>query len=81
MSAKSFDEMPQRALRLIDSFAVEWISCDRDILDMASRIKTVGRICVADSWIGATAAIHKAILVHKDPEFLPFKDILQETLT
>lgn len=74
------DEAAREALRLMDSFAVHWVSCDPDILETASRIKTQGRISVADSWIGATAVVHKAILVHKDPEFEPFKDILQEVL-
>ena len=74
------DETAREALRLMDSFAVQWVSCDPDILETASRIKTQGRISVADSWIGATAVVHKAILVHKDPEFEPFRDILQEVL-
>ena len=74
------DEAAQEALRLMDSFAVHWVSCDPDILETASRIKILGRISVADSWIGATAVVHKAILVHKDPEFEPFREILQEVL-
>jgi ribonuclease VapC len=74
------DETAREALRLVDSFAIHWVSCDPEILETASRIKIHGRISVADSWIGATAIVHKAILVHKDPEFEPFKDILQEAL-
>jgi predicted nucleic acid-binding protein len=74
------DETAREALRLVDSFAIHWVSCDPEILETASRIKIHGRISVADSWIGATAVVHKAILVHKDPEFEPFKDILQEAL-
>ena len=68
------------ALRLMDSFAIQWVYCERDILATASQIKSSGRISVADSWIGATAVVHGAILVHKDPEFESFKDILQEVL-
>ena len=74
------EEASRHALRLIDSFAVEWISCEPDILEIAARIKAQGRISVADSWIGATAIAHGAILVHKDPEFEPFKEIPQESL-
>src|SRR5881409_1931439 len=59
----------REALRLVDSFAIRWISCEPPILETASRIKASGRISVADSWIGATAIIHDATLVHKDPEF------------
>ena len=74
------EEAARHALRLIDSFAVEWISCEPNILEIAARIKAHGRISVADSWIGATAIAHGAILVHKDPEFEPFKEIPQEIL-
>jgi predicted nucleic acid-binding protein len=74
------EEAARHALRLIDSFAVEWISCEANILEIAARIKAHGRISVADSWIGATAIAHGAILVHKDPEFEPFKEIPQESL-
>jgi len=47
---------------------------------MASRIKSAGRISVGDSWIGATAVVHKAVLVHKDSEFEAFTEIQQEVL-
>ena len=69
------------ALRLVDSFDIDWISCERPILERAAQIKSGGRISVADSWIGATAVIHAATLVHKDPEFEAFEDIPQEVLT
>lgn len=74
------EEAARDALRLMNSFAVEWVSCEPGILETASRIKAKGGLSVADSWIGATAVVHGATLVHKDPEFTPFKDILQEVL-
>ena len=74
------EEAARDAVRLMDSFAIHWVSCEPDILEAASRIKSEGRISVADSWIGATAVVHKAILVHKDPEFESFKNIRQERL-
>ena len=70
----------REAMRLMDSFAIHWVSCEPAILEAASKIKTSGRISVADSWIGATAIVRDATLVHKDPEFESFKDIPQETL-
>ena len=69
------------ALRLVDSFDIDWISCEPLILERAAQIKSGGRISVADSWIGATAVIHAATLVHKDPEFRALEDIPQEVLT
>ena len=69
------------ALRLLDSFAIDWITCEPGILDRAAQIKNGARISVADSWIGATASVYGATLVHKDPEFEPLRDIPQEMLS
>ena len=74
------EEAARHALRLMDSFVVEWVSCEPKILEIASRVKAHGRISVADSWIAATAVAHGATLVHKDPEFSPHKEIPQEIL-
>ena len=74
------EDAAREALRLVDSFAIQWVSCEPQILEKASRIKTSGRVSVADSWIGATAIVHDATLVHKDPEFEPFREISQEVL-
>ena len=77
---KEGEEDARHALRLMDSFNVEWISCEPNILEIAARIKTHGRLSLADSWIGATAIAYDATLVHKDPEFEPLKEIRQEIL-
>ena len=71
----------REALRLLDSFAIDWITCEPGILDRAAQIKNGARISVADSWIGATASVYGATLVHKDPEFEPLRDIPQEMLS
>jgi len=74
------EEAAREALRLVDSFAFEWISCDPPILEVASRLKAHGKLSVADSWIGSTAITLKAVLVHKDPEFTRFVEISQEMI-
>jgi predicted nucleic acid-binding protein len=74
------EEAARHALRLMDSFAVQWVSCEPNMLEIASRIKARGGLSVADSWIGATAIAYGATLVHKDPEFETFKEIPQEIL-
>ena len=74
------EEAAREAVRLIESFNITWISCEPDILETASQIKALGKISVADSWIGATAMVYGATLVHKDPEFESFEDIPQEVL-
>jgi predicted nucleic acid-binding protein len=74
------EEAAREALRLIDSFKVEWVSCDAEILEIAARLKAKGGLSVTDSWIGATAVAHAATLIHKDPEFVKLKEIPQEVL-
>src|SRR5215475_7439586 len=74
------EEAAREALRLIDSFEIEWVSCETEILELASRLKAQGGLSVADSWIGATAIAREATLVHKDPEFAKFREISQELL-
>jgi predicted nucleic acid-binding protein len=74
------EDAARHALRLMDSFAVQWVSCEPNILEIASQIKAHGGLSLADSWIGATSIAYGATLVHKDPEFEPFKEIPQEIL-
>lgn len=70
----------RHALRLIDSFAIQWVSCEPAILDIASALKVRGGMSVADCWIAATAVARGAILLHKDPEFRKVDEISQEFL-
>jgi predicted nucleic acid-binding protein len=70
----------REALRLIDSFKIEWVSCEAPILEVASRLKAKGGLSIADSWIAATAVDRDATLVHKDPEFAEFGEVVQEFL-
>jgi ribonuclease VapC len=74
------EDAARDALRLIDSFPIEWISCEGGILEKAAQIKSSGRISVADSWIAATASVYGSTLVHKDPEFEALRDVAQEFL-
>ena len=74
------EELARAAVRLIDASGVHWVSCDPEILDVAARFKARGGLSVADAWIAATAAIKRAVLVHKDPEFVTVREIDQERL-
>jgi predicted nucleic acid-binding protein len=74
------EQAAREALRLLDSFAMEWITCEPRILDASAYIKSQGGLSVADSWIAATALTHEATLIHKDPEFTKFNEIAQEPL-
>jgi ribonuclease VapC len=70
----------QDALRLVESFPTEWVTCEPRILEVAATLKARGGLSVADSWIAATALIRNAILVHRDPEFAALSDLPQERL-
>ncbi|MEX2153848.1 MAG: PIN domain-containing protein [Gemmatimonadaceae bacterium] len=74
------EEPAQEALRLVDSFHVDWISCEPDILKSAAMLKARAGLSVADSWIAATALVHDAVLVHRDPEFAQLGEISQDPL-
>ena len=74
------EEAAREALRLVESFSVEWVTCEPVILEAAAGLKVRGRLSVADSWVGATAMSRKAVLIHKDPEFSRFTEIDQEIL-
>lgn len=74
------EEQAQHALRLIDSFPIEWITCEAAILNAAASLKARGKLSVADSWIAATAMVYGAVLVHRDPEFASVPEIPQESL-
>jgi ribonuclease VapC len=56
---------------------VERVNLREDILQSAAEIKATHALSVADSWIIATARVKGAVLVHKDPEFLYAKSIVQ----
>ena len=74
------EEAARQAIRLVDTFALEWISCESEILEAAALLKAKGSLSVADSWIGATAIVRNAILIHRDPEFRKFARIPQRFL-
>ncbi len=50
---------------------------DEALLLNAARIKATHSISLADSVIAAVATQHKAILLHKDPEYELLKDVLE----
>jgi predicted nucleic acid-binding protein len=46
-----------------------WIHEDRALLEKAAEIKATCPVSLADAWIGASAILQNARLVHKDPDF------------
>jgi predicted nucleic acid-binding protein len=51
------------------SLPIEWIHESPALLEKAAAIKACHALSLADAWIAATALLHNAELVHKDPEF------------
>ena len=48
---------------------VEWMRDSDDLLLMAAEMKALYPLSLADAWIAASARLHGAVLMHKDPEF------------
>lgn len=46
---------------------------DATLLEKAAEIKATHLLSVADAWIAASAALLRATLIHKDPEFEPLE--------
>jgi ribonuclease VapC len=80
VTASEGEEAARTALRLLDASRVRWVSCEPEILEWAARIKADGGLSVADAWIAATAAVHRAVLVHKDSEFTRVRAVSQERI-
>ena len=51
------------------SLPITWIYQHTALLEKAAEIKAQNSLSLADAWIAATAQLHNAVLVHKDPEF------------
>ena len=68
------------AILLLDSFPIECVTCEPDILKAAAILKAEGGLSLADSWIAATCIVRDAVLVHKDPEFSALEQIPQKML-
>lgn len=50
---------------------------DETLLLNAARIKATHSLSLADSVIAAIATLHKAILIHNDPEYEPLQDVVE----
>jgi len=50
---------------------------DEALLLNAARIKSTHSLSLTDSVIAAIATQHKAILLHKDPEYEPLQDVVE----
>jgi predicted nucleic acid-binding protein len=70
--------LARQAIGMLDTFNIEWVSCEPEILDQAALLKSHGGLSMADSWIAATAIIRGATLFHKDPELRRITEMRQQ---
>jgi len=61
-------------IAIIKSWPVNFVYPDEKILLQAGKLKAFYKLSVADALISATAKLHHATLVHKDPELLALAD-------
>jgi len=61
------------------SLPIEWVHESEPLLIRAAEIKAQQQMSLADAWIAACAVEMGAILLHKDPEFIPLR-LAQEVL-
>jgi predicted nucleic acid-binding protein len=51
------------------SLPITWVHESEPLLKKAAEVKALNALSLADAWIAASALLHGAELVHKDPEF------------
>lgn len=76
-------EGPQAARqRLADLVAmpIHWLHSDAMLCSEAAKLKSTYRISFADAFVAATANHFNAILIHRDQEFIPLSNNLQQSM-
>ena len=68
------------AYEQLQSLPIQWVDQTEPLLLEASRIRASHPLSVADAWIAATALLSRAVLLHKDPEFVAITRLDQSWL-
>ena len=69
------EEVARKVYLELTLLPIKVIESNEEIRLAAAELKANHNISLGDAWIGATALSHKAILVHKDPEYEQLKTI------
>ncbi len=64
-------------INLMSELPVSRIESGKTLGILASELKAVHHLSVADAWIAALAKEQNAVLVHKDPEFEQIETVVQ----
>jgi ribonuclease VapC len=62
------EDRAAKLIALIKSWPISWVNPDEKLLLQAGKLKASHHLSVADALIAAAAKLHRATLVHKDPE-------------
>lgn len=73
-------EHADKSLLMLKQLPLRVIESDETLTLSAAHIKASTRLSVAHAWIAATALSLGAILVHKDPEYEPLKNKIQQQI-
>jgi predicted nucleic acid-binding protein len=73
---ESGEDLAARLVALVKSWPLIWVYPDEKILLQAGKLKASFRLSVADALIAAVAKLHRACLVHKDPELAAMAGII-----
>lgn len=63
------EEAARRTFADLSHLPVQRVDVEERSLWLACEMKAVHRLSVGDAWVLAIALAHKAVLVHKDPDF------------
>ena len=70
------EDLAARLVALVKFWPLIWVYPDEKIMLQAGKLKASYRLSVADALIAAVAKLHRACLVHKDPELAAMSGII-----
>jgi predicted nucleic acid-binding protein len=72
------EQLARQRMADLGKLPIQWIHSDSSLCSAAARLKATHRISFADAFVAATAMQVDAVLVHRDPEFLPLSPPLKQ---
>ena len=70
------EDLAARLVALVKFWPLIWVYPDEKIMLQAGKLKASYRLSVADALIAAVAKLHRACLVHKDPELAAMSGVI-----
>lgn len=70
------EDAARRTFADLSHLPIQRVDVEEQSLWLACEMKAVYRLSVGDAWVMAITLAHKAILVHKDPDFEPLSHLV-----